>query len=85
MQTAGGFAMRISGGFGVRMSGGFAANTHVIEKSIDLVTQGKRVYWVGGIDAYNIETLLHLHFLKTEQVHRIKDKKLLGVASENGK
>lgn len=49
----------------------------VIEKSIDLVTQGKRVYWVGGIDAYNIETLLHLHFLKTEQVHRIKDKKLL--------
>lgn len=49
----------------------------VIDTAIAAASKGKRVYWVGGIEAYSIGNIEDLQKLSTKQVGEVKNKKLL--------
>lgn len=49
----------------------------VIMTAIGAVSQGKVVHWNGGIDAYQLSDLEDVHYLREEQVERIRNKRML--------
>ncbi|QIE91146.1 UvrD-helicase domain-containing protein [Pseudomonas nitroreducens] len=49
----------------------------VIESALRLADQGEKIFWVGGIDGYNLQALEDLHALSIGQYDRVKGKKLL--------
>ncbi|WP_349618366.1 3'-5' exonuclease [Azotobacter salinestris] len=49
----------------------------VIMTAIGAVSLGKAVYWNGGIEAYQLSDLEDVHYLREEQVDRIRNKRLL--------
>ncbi|SEJ60599.1 UvrD/REP helicase N-terminal domain-containing protein, partial [Azotobacter beijerinckii] len=49
----------------------------VIMTAIAEVSHSKAVYWNGGIDAYQLSDLEDVHYLRTGQVERIRNQRLL--------
>lgn len=49
----------------------------VIGSAIEAVSQGKRIYWVGGINGYQIDHLEDLYYFAHGDVHKVKNKSLL--------
>ncbi|MGI0646907.1 3'-5' exonuclease [Pseudomonas aeruginosa] len=49
----------------------------VLDTAIHASSTGKKVFWVGGIDAYNIGTLEDLHKLATKDPSKVQNKRLL--------
>jgi hypothetical protein len=49
----------------------------VIDKAIELTGQGKKVYWVGGVEAYSIGDIEDLQRLSKNQTSDVKNKRLL--------
>lgn len=49
----------------------------VIERALSLVDAGAKIFWVGGIDGYNLQALEDLHALSKGHRDQVKGKKLL--------
>lgn len=46
----------------------------VISSAIQATSSGKKVYWVGGIDAYQTKDLINLYYLRLGKLSEIKNK-----------
>lgn len=49
----------------------------VIDTAIEMACKGKKIYWVGGVDAYSIGDVEDLQRLSKNQVSEVKNKRLL--------
>ncbi|NMV42602.1 DNA helicase, partial [Vibrio parahaemolyticus] len=49
----------------------------VIETALSATESGAQVFWVGGIDAYQINELQDLYWFSMAEPDRVKNKKLL--------
>lgn len=49
----------------------------VIDTALSFTTKGKKVYWVGGLDAYSIGDIEDIQRLNAKQVDQVKNKRLL--------
>jgi superfamily I DNA/RNA helicase len=49
----------------------------VIDSALEHASKGKKIYWVGGLEAYSIGDLEDLHRLNSNEKDSVKNKRLL--------